>query len=155
RPISPYRSTPVRTERNGSKRQPTNFECGAFKHSAHSRWLQRDLFSLAAFVRHRARPPNVGTIVGSGRRNANHTMTSMGMGGLAVRRARIKSGRDEQPTLTLPSHSHFSGAGRRPFPFFRSLASKGDGAPGGAGVLASPPCRNAVSRIISRSYGTF
>jgi hypothetical protein len=35
-----------------------------------SPWLQRDLFGLIAFVRHRARPPNVGMIVGSERRNA-------------------------------------------------------------------------------------
>src|SRR5262245_40837769 len=33
---------------------------------------------------------------------------------------------------------HSSGRGRRPF-FFRSLASKGDGAPGGAGVLRGTP----------------
>ena len=43
--------------------------------------LQRGLFGLAAFVRHRARPPNVGIIVGSERRNPNHIMISMGLGG--------------------------------------------------------------------------
>ena len=37
---------------------------------------------MIAFVRHRARFPNVGMIVGSERRNANHIMISMGLGGL-------------------------------------------------------------------------
>jgi hypothetical protein len=36
---------------------------------------------LFGFVRHRARPPNVGMIVGSERRNAKHIMMSMGFGG--------------------------------------------------------------------------
>ena len=35
----------------------------------------------------------------------------------------------------------FSGAGRRPFPFSFSLARKGNGAPGGAGCVASAPWR--------------
>ena len=39
------------TGRNGRQ------ESGAFEHSAYSRWLQKkDLFGLAAFVRHCARP---------------------------------------------------------------------------------------------------
>jgi hypothetical protein len=76
-----YQSILVGTERNGSGRPPTNFECGAFNRSAHSPWLQRDLFDLIAFVRHRARPRNVGMIVGSECRNANHIMISMGLGG--------------------------------------------------------------------------
>ena len=36
-------------------------ESGAFEHSAYSRWLQKkDLFGLAAFVRHCARPQTLG-----------------------------------------------------------------------------------------------
>jgi hypothetical protein len=40
---------------------------------------------LIGFVRRRARPPNVGMIVGSGRWNANHIMISMGLGGHSLR----------------------------------------------------------------------
>src|SRR5947209_14455935 len=59
----------------------------------------------------------------------------------------------KQPTLRRPGLLH-SGAGRRPFPFFRSLAGEGNGAPGGAwgacvhpgGPSRGPPRAAATAR---------
>ena len=51
---------------------------------------KEDLFGLIAFVGHRARPPNVGKIVGSERRNANHVMISMGLGGHSLRQKAVR-----------------------------------------------------------------
>src|SRR5262245_57085609 len=42
-------------------------------------------FMLFGFVRHRARPTNVGMTVGSNRKNANHSIITTGLGGLPLR----------------------------------------------------------------------
>src|SRR6266511_2585530 len=47
----------------------------------------------------------------------------------------------------------FSGAGRRPFPFSFSLADEGNGAPGGAGVLARHPWRTLRGSAARRCGG--
>jgi hypothetical protein len=60
--FSQYKSTLVRTERNGSARPSTNFECGAFNHSATSPWPQRRKHLCAGYV------SNAGALNKGGRR---------------------------------------------------------------------------------------
>ena len=84
RPIFAIQINTSRDKTKRPKRPPRNFQCGAFHCSAYSRWLQRTIW----FNRFRASPcaaPNVGMIVGPERRNANHIMISIGLGGHSLR----------------------------------------------------------------------